>query len=144
MLVFQEHYLPVLHRSSNIDIQCEEIPLHHEILHAQKCDCIPGWKNRKLFKSIILSICIHHSESKKKKFLEFYRVTHKYLNDFRRPLQVQEVMWQNFYLTRSNSLAILDYEKPIHLQYHQYQPPPRPLISSEHWHSRYELFLYLV
>ena len=42
MLVFQEHYLPVLHLSSNIDIQCEEIPWHHEILHAQKCDCIPG------------------------------------------------------------------------------------------------------
>ena len=66
MLVFQERYLPVLHLSSNIDIQCEEIPLHHEILHAQKCDCIPGWKNRNIFKLIILSIWIHHSESQKR------------------------------------------------------------------------------
>ena len=36
------------------------------------------------------------------------------------------------YLTRSNSLAILDYEKPIYLQYNHPQPPPRPLISCGH------------
>jgi hypothetical protein len=48
------------------------------------------------------------------------------------------------YLTRSNSLAIQGYEKPIYLQYNHPQPPPRPLISNGHWHSRHELFLHPV